>query len=67
MNNSWQWTLSRKKDFEHTRVKRFSYLATKVPENFSIASIADEEALDTVKWRFGVLKCWDPCINKRNH
>lgn len=40
---------ARRKKMVLTRVNRFSYLATRVPENFSIVSIAEEEALETVR------------------
>lgn len=43
-----------------TRVNLFSYRAVMVPDKASIASIALEEALETVMFRFGVVKCSAP-------
>lgn len=44
-----------------TRVRRFSYRATRVPPRASIAAMADWEAFETVMWTFGVRKYSTPC------
>lgn len=45
-----------------TRVRRFSYRATRVPPSFSTAAMADWDALETTICTLGVLKCSAPCV-----
>lgn len=55
------WEKPRRREGKLTRVRRFSYRATRVPPRASIAAIADWEALETVMWTFGVRKYSTPC------